>query len=146
MIAVGFCTEKKPSPLIAMLVATVVAETVPWVVMVCCAKAVTPPATCLFGVGGVRDQILEGGVDALVAGGRGVRDVAGNVLQREGLRLQAADRGVQCVEDTHNIVSTFDPAASHRPWPQFAGDCRKRYAKMENRVISNDLNENAPVE
>src|SRR5258707_8629540 len=32
-----------------MLVATVVVETVPWLVMVGCAKAVTPPATCLLG-------------------------------------------------------------------------------------------------
>ena len=48
--ALAFCTEKKPSPLIAMLVATVVAETVPWVVIVAWAKAVTPPATCRLGV------------------------------------------------------------------------------------------------
>jgi hypothetical protein len=48
-VPVDFCTEKKPSPLIAMLVATVVVETVPWLVMVGCAKAVTPPATCLLG-------------------------------------------------------------------------------------------------
>jgi hypothetical protein len=34
----------------AMLVATVEPETVPCVVIVCCAKAVTPPATCLSGV------------------------------------------------------------------------------------------------
>ena len=47
---VAFCTEKKPSPLIAMLVATVVAETVPWVVIVCCEKAVTPPAIWRLGV------------------------------------------------------------------------------------------------
>ena len=69
----------------------------------------TPPATCRFGVGRVRDEILEAGVDALVADGRGVRDVAGDVLQREGLRLQAAHRSIERVEDTHNIVSTFDP-------------------------------------
>jgi len=31
------CTEKNPSPLIAMLVATLDAETVPWVVIVACA-------------------------------------------------------------------------------------------------------------
>ena len=47
---IGFCTLKKPWPLIAMLVATVVADTVPCVVMVACAKAVTPPATCRSGV------------------------------------------------------------------------------------------------
>ena len=33
-----------------MLVPTVVAETVPWVVMVLRDNAVTPPAACLFGV------------------------------------------------------------------------------------------------
>jgi len=46
----AFCTEKKPSPLIAMFVPTVVEETVPCVVIVAWAKAVTPPATCLLGV------------------------------------------------------------------------------------------------
>ena len=67
----------------------------------------------------VRDEILEAGIDALVADGRGVRDVAGNVLQREGLRLQAAHRGIERVEDTHNIVSTFDPGGqpAAKPWP-----------------------------
>jgi hypothetical protein len=25
------------------------------------------------------------------------------------LSLQPANRGIECVEDTHNIVSTFDP-------------------------------------
>ncbi len=34
---IGFCTLKKPTPLIAILVATVVAETVPCVVIVACA-------------------------------------------------------------------------------------------------------------
>jgi hypothetical protein len=59
-IAVGCCTEKKPSPLIAMLVATVEEETVPWVVMVAWANAVTPPATCLLGVveSGIRSSKL----------------------------------------------------------------------------------------
>ncbi len=43
-----------------MLVATVEAETVPWVVMVCCANAVTPPATCRLGVveSGIRSSKL----------------------------------------------------------------------------------------
>ena len=62
--------------------------------------------------GRIGDQILEGGFDALVAGGRGVRDVARDVLQGEGLRLQAAHRCVKRVEDTHNIVSTL----IRRPW------------------------------
>jgi hypothetical protein len=54
------------------------------------------------------DEILETGADALLANGRGIRDIAGDVLQREGLSLQAANRGVKRVEDTHNVVSTFD--------------------------------------
>ena len=110
----------------------------PWVVIVACAKAVTPPATCRLGVVAVRDQILEAGVDALVARGRGVRDVAGNVLQREGLRLQAANRSIECVEDTHNIVSTFDPGGQPVCIAMAAieGDCRKRYANMKNHLIS----------
>ncbi len=111
-------------------------ETVPWVVMVAWANAVTPPATCLLRRRGVRNEILEAGTDAFVADGRGVRDVARNVLQREGLRLQAAYRGVKRVEDTHNIVSTFDTGG----WPLAVAairrDCRKRYAKMENAFIS----------
>src|SRR5262245_44405829 len=43
---IGFCTLKKPAPLIAMLVPTPVAEIVPWVVIVACAWARTPPAAC----------------------------------------------------------------------------------------------------
>jgi len=50
VIPVAFCTEKNPSPLIAILVATVEAETVPCVVIVACEKAVTPPAACRLGV------------------------------------------------------------------------------------------------
>ncbi|MGY3119505.1 hypothetical protein ACVWXQ_003442 [Bradyrhizobium sp. S3.14.4] len=46
---VAFWIEKKPSPVIAMLVATEEDEIVPWVVMVALALAVTPPATCLLG-------------------------------------------------------------------------------------------------
>ncbi|MGY3468662.1 hypothetical protein ACVW0I_005533 [Bradyrhizobium sp. LM6.11] len=46
---VAFWIEKKPSPVIAMLVATVEPEIVPCVVMVALALAVTPPATCLLG-------------------------------------------------------------------------------------------------
>ena len=41
---------KKPAPLIAILVPTPVAEIVPWVVMVACACARTPPAACWSGV------------------------------------------------------------------------------------------------
>jgi len=92
-------------------------------------------ATCdlLVRHGGVWDQILEGGVDPLVAGSRGVRDIAGNVLQREGLRLDAAYRGVQRVEDTHNNClhnrsSGKDGRNRRRP--------RKRYANMENQEKS----------
>jgi len=50
VVEVGAITEKKPSPLIAMLVATVEDEIVPAVVMVCSEKAVTPPAGCWLGV------------------------------------------------------------------------------------------------
>jgi hypothetical protein len=35
------------------------------------------------------------------------------------LSLQAAHRGIERVEDTHNIVSTFDPGGqpAFTPWP-----------------------------
>src|SRR6202023_144898 len=54
---------------------------------------------------GLRDKRIEGGVRLLVANGLGVRDVAGNVLQRERLCLQTGHRGGQCIEDTHDITS-----------------------------------------
>src|SRR6202012_335500 len=62
-------------------------------------------ARCLLAQRGLRDQRIEGGVGLLVADGLGVRDVAGNVLQRERLCLQTRHRGGQCIEDTHDITS-----------------------------------------
>ncbi len=86
----------------------------------------------------VGNEILEAGADALVAGGRGVRDVARDVLEREGLRLQAADGSVQCVKDTHDIVSKFDPGGQpiRKTRAAIAGEIRKGYAKPENPFIS----------
>ncbi len=84
------------------------------------------------------NEILEAGIDALVADGRGIRDVAGDVLQRVGLRLQAAHRGIERIEDTHNIVSTFD--SSGRPALPGRGRRRRRHrkrcAKNKSRAIS----------
>jgi hypothetical protein len=54
---------------------------------------------------GRRDQILKGRVGFLVAGGLRIRDVAGNILQRERLCLQTSHRAGQCIEDTHDLIS-----------------------------------------
>src|SRR5262249_471129 len=48
----------------------------------------------------------EARVGALERGGLRVGDVAGDVLQRVGLRLQAGDRGGERVENTHDKVSS----------------------------------------
>src|SRR6202012_3645838 len=55
------------------------------------------------------NEILEAGIDPLVTDGGGIRYVARDVLQCEGLSLQTANRSRERVEDTHNVVSTFDP-------------------------------------
>ena len=65
---VAFCTEKKPSPVIAMLVATLEDEIVPWVVMVAWLGG-DAAGDLLARDRGVRDEILEAGPDALVTGG-----------------------------------------------------------------------------
>jgi hypothetical protein len=51
------------------------------------------------------------------------------------LRLKAANRGIESVENTHNIVSSSIRAAQHTHGRN-RGDCRKRYANMGNTVIS----------
>ncbi len=73
----------------------------PWTVLVERELAVTLPEVCCL-ARLVLDQVLEAGVGALVGGGLRVRDVAGDVLQREGLRLHAGHRGREGVEDTHS--------------------------------------------
>ena len=63
------------------------------------------------------DQIGEARVGFLVARGLRVGDVAGNVLQRIGLRLQTGDGGSQRIENTHDIISDSDSergAAGHK--------------------------------
>ena len=51
---------------------------------------------------------------------------------------QAADGSVQCVKNTHDIVSKFDPGGQpiRKTGAAIAGACRKRYAKPENPFIS----------
>ncbi len=63
----------------------------------------------LGGVAGVGNEILEARVDALERSRLRVRDVAGDVLQRVGLRTQACDRRGESAKNTHYIVSNFDP-------------------------------------
>jgi hypothetical protein len=48
------------------------------------------------------------------------------------LRLQAANRGIESIEDTHNIVSKFDPGGQPigKPMTALEGDCRKRCASI----------------
>ena len=72
---------------------------------------VTPPASCAV-AGGLRNEIEEGGVDALERRGLRVGDVARDVFQRVGVGAEAADRGRKSAEDTHDIFSKFDPGGS----------------------------------
>ena len=96
----------------------------------------------LRGQRGLRNEIEETGVDALERRGLRVRDVAGNVFQREGLRLQAANRRRKCAEDTHDIFSNFDPGrpADRKDRGRIGRTCRKRHAKAENYSKINYLN------
>ena len=50
----------------------------------------------------VRDEIDEAGILALEAGRLRVGDVAGDVLEREGLRAHAGDGGGEGAENSHN--------------------------------------------
>jgi hypothetical protein len=59
----------------------------------------------LLGDRGLRDQILEAGIDALERRGLGVGDVARDVFKCVGIRAQAAYRRRKCAEDTHDIFS-----------------------------------------
>ena len=70
--------------------------------------AVTLPASCCGGAG-IGNQVEEAGVDPLERGGLRVRDVAGDVFQRIGVRPQARNGRGESAEDTHYIVSNFDP-------------------------------------
>ncbi len=88
----------------------------PCTLLVDCALAMTLPDE-LFRRHLVGDQILEAGVDALERGGLRIGDVAGNVFQRVGLRLDAADRSGQCTEDTHDVFSNVTQPP-HNAWPQ----------------------------
>jgi hypothetical protein len=38
-----------------------------------------------------------------------VRDVAGDVLEGEGLRLQTRNGSIESIKDTHSVISKFDP-------------------------------------
>ena len=60
----------------------------------------------------VRDQVDEAGVDALERGGLRIGDVAGDVLERVGLRPHPRDRGGESTEDTHDLISN---SCSGRP-------------------------------
>src|SRR6185369_14430503 len=88
--------------------------------------------------GGIGNEILEAAADPLVTGRRSVRDVAGNVLQGERLRLQAAHRGVERVEDTHNILSKSGSTAGPglQPMAAIGKHCRKRHARTEISAFS----------
>ena len=57
----------------------------------------------------IRNEVDKTGAYALVTGGLRVRDVAGDVLEGEGLRLQTRNGSIESIKDTHSIVSKFDP-------------------------------------
>jgi hypothetical protein len=57
----------------------------------------------------IRNEVDETGAYALVTGGLRVRDVAGDILEREGLRLQTRNGSIESIKDTHSVVSKFDP-------------------------------------
>ena len=59
--------------------------------------------------GRIRDEIDETGADRLVGDRLRVRDVAGDVLQGEGLALQPVHRGIHRAEKTHDVFSTVAP-------------------------------------
>jgi len=59
----------------------------------------------------VRDQVLEAGIDALEGGRLRVRDVAGDVFQRERLRFQSGHRGGECAKYTHTSLQPMRPDA-----------------------------------
>jgi hypothetical protein len=61
-----------------------------------------------------RDEILETGVDPFVGRRLRVRDVAGYVLHREGLRLQTTHCSRKSVEQTHDIISANEYAPPER--------------------------------
>jgi hypothetical protein len=86
----------------------------------------------------IRNEIDERGAYAFVAGRLGICDVAGNVLKREGLRLQARNGSIESVEDTHNIVSKFDPDGPplSKALTAIEGEHRKRCAKLKTAIIS----------
>jgi len=75
----------------------------------------------------IRNQIDEGGAYAFVTRGLGIRDVAGDILEREGLRLQTRHGSIESIEDTHNIVSKFDPCG--QPICKNHGRIRRRLSQ-----------------
>ena len=79
----------------------------------------------------IRNKIDEIAAYAFVTGGLRIRDIAGNVLEREGLRLQTRHGSIESIEDTHNIVSKFDPCGQPicKTMAAIERESRKRYAK-----------------
>ena len=99
----GFDTTNQPSPLIAMLVLMVDDWIEPWTVLVA-HRFRQHAAGGLLAGRRQRHQGVEARVGLLEAGGLRVRDVAGDVLQRERLRLQAPDSGRERIEKTHDCL------------------------------------------
>ena len=93
--------------------------------------------------GCLRDKIDEAGAYALVSGGLRVGDVAGDVLERKGLRLQTRHRSIESIEDTHNIVSNSirRPARGRNRRSLSQALCH-----IKRCMCFNGLNENAPVQ
>ena len=89
---------------------------------------------------GVRNEILEAGADALVAGGRGVRDILcrlpADTLEKTRHRLLLGDRPVAVDVFADGLVLLEVGFDSDEAMAAFEGDCRKRYANMGNIVIS----------
>ena len=85
----------------------------PCTVLVMRALATTLPASCLRRRG-VGDQIDKARVHPLERGGLRIGDVARDVFERERLRPHPRDRGRECTEDTHDMISN---CAGPRPAP-----------------------------
>jgi hypothetical protein len=78
--------------------------------------------------GAAGDEVLERRGRALEPDGLRVGDVAGDVLQREGLRLQTRNRSGERVEDTHDEAFSIRTRAVHDGfalWPHCRDPRRK---------------------
>ncbi|GCC48040.1 hypothetical protein chiPu_0032424, partial [Chiloscyllium punctatum] len=86
----------------------------------------------LRGQRGLRDEVEEGGIDALEGRGLRVGDVAGDILKRVRPCAQATDRRRKCAEDTHDMFSNSIPGGWQSADGRIGGACRKGRARKRN--------------